>query len=140
MGSMNPKEKKRRIAGKGSSLAEEFPEVARLFEVSGSDLSRIVYLSVQLMIRSIGHAPDSIGVRKSFVEFLEFWNKFQVIPPLLAQQYLYFTANAGPRPEPGMVAAATGQKPDSGTTHTNGSAKSDFPKMKNPEMEPDFIE
>ena len=140
MGSKNPKEKKRRIAGEGSSLAEEFPEVARLFEVSGSDLSRIVYLSVQLMIRSIGHAPDSIGVRKSFVEFLEFWNKFQVIPPLLAQQYLYFTANAGPRPDPGLIAANAGNKTAPGTTHVNGSAKSDFPKMKNPEMEPDFID
>lgn len=140
MGIQNPREKKRRIAGEGSSLAKEFPEVARLFEVSGSDLSKIVYLSVQLMIRSIGHAPESIGGRKSFVEFLEFWNRFQVIPPLLAQQYLYFTANAGPRPDPGMIAANAGPEPDPGTTHTNGSAKSDFPRMKNPEMEPDFIE
>lgn len=37
MGIQNPREKKRRIAGEGSSLAKEFPEVARLFEVSGPD-------------------------------------------------------------------------------------------------------
>ena len=123
----SPQEKKRRIAGADSSLAKEFPEVARLFEISGPDLSRIVYESVQLMIRSIGHAPVSVEGRKSFVSFLDFWNRFQVTPPLLAQQYLYFTANAGPKTEAGTLTA-------------NGSAKCDFPKMKNPEMEPEFID
>lgn len=78
-------DKKYRIAGPDSAIATEHPEAATLMEISGKDMSRIVYGSVTAMIRIAGFRPDTKQAVKDFVKFLQIYNTYEVLPQAIPQ-------------------------------------------------------
>ena len=71
------------ILGPESSLAGEYPEVAKLLSMSGKNLSRICYGVISLYVRCLGFIPETKEDVKEFANIIEVLNSHQAKPWLI---------------------------------------------------------
>ncbi len=73
-------ELKYRIAGPNSKMASDYPEVSTLLEISGKNKSKIVYGSIQAMIRIVGFKPETRKAVHDFTEIINIFNEYDALP------------------------------------------------------------